>query len=475
MLTEASVAATALATSCLLAAIVAYFRTRLPSVAGVGLTVLLIGYAFGGRGFAYVGLPPVFIGEVVFAVVVVAMLAAGRLSRFLRVGATVAVLAHQLVGAASTIPFLGEFGIDALRDGVLWAYSIFAVAILSLADARTLEAAERRYAAILPWFLLFVPLLMNIQRLAPDLVPEHAHAPVPILLLKTGDVGVHLAGIAAFVLLGLGRQSLRGLVSPLVEWMVWVLWWLSFAMVSESRGGMVSVLAAMALVVLFRPASRFGKPLVIGVVALVLAAGFQFELETERGRSISVAGIVGRLLSTVQSTGVDDVDGTKNWRVDWWEDVVDYTVFGPYRWFGKGYGINLADADGYQVEADGSLRSPHSVHVTILARSGLIGLIAWFVLLMTVAIGLIAVALRASSDRSRRLAVWFLAYGAAFLVNASFDVYLEGPQGGIWFWVVVGAALVLIAHERPLTQRLRPVNDHARESHQSSLVRIPPS
>ena len=31
-----------------------------------------------------------------------------------------------------------------------------------------------------------------------------------------------------------------------------------------------------------------------------------------------------------------------------------------------------------------------------------------------------------------------LAYWAAFLTNAAFDVYLEGPVGGVWFWCVFG-------------------------------------
>ena len=30
------------------------------------------------------------------------------------------------------------------------------------------------------------------------------------------------------------------------------------------------------------------------------------------------------------------------------------------------------------------------------------------------------------------------AYWLAFLINGSFDVYLEGPMGGIWFWTVYG-------------------------------------
>jgi hypothetical protein len=32
-------------------------------------------------------------------------------------------------------------------------------------------------------------------------------------------------------------------------------------------------------------------------------------------------------------------------------------------------------------------------------------------------------------------------FGVALLVNASFDVYLEGPMGGIWFWCIYGLGL----------------------------------
>jgi hypothetical protein len=37
-------------------------------------------------------------------------------------------------------------------------------------------------------------------------------------------------------------------------------------------------------------------------------------------------------------------------------------------------------------------------------------------------------------------------YLIAFLINGSFDVFIEGPMGGIWFWSIygtgVGAAMI---------------------------------
>lgn len=45
--------------------------------------------------------------------------------------------------------------------------------------------------------------------------------------------------------------------------------------------------------------------------------------------------------------------------------------------------------------------------------------------------------------------LWLLAYWMAFIVNMTFDVYLEGPQGGIWFWCLIGFTIALIEAEKP--------------------------
>jgi len=42
------------------------------------------------------------------------------------------------------------------------------------------------------------------------------------------------------------------------------------------------------------------------------------------------------------------------------------------------------------------------------------------------------------------LGAWALVVWAAMMVVTSFDPYLEGPQGGIWFWTVFGLGLVVM-------------------------------
>ena len=56
-----------------------------------------------------------------------------------------------------------------------------------------------------------------------------------------------------------------------------------------------------------------------------------------------------------------------------------------------------------------------------------------------------------AADRARRAGLarwvaivgWIIVYWLAALVNASFDVYLQNPMGGIWFWSIVGLGIAV--------------------------------
>jgi hypothetical protein len=39
---------------------------------------------------------------------------------------------------------------------------------------------------------------------------------------------------------------------------------------------------------------------------------------------------------------------------------------------------------------------------------------------------------------------WVFVYWAAAMIDGSFDVYIGGPQGGIWFWAVMGLGIAAI-------------------------------
>jgi O-antigen ligase len=141
------------------------------------------------------------------------------------------------------------------------------------------------------------------------------------------------------------------------------------------------------------------------------------------------------------------LEGTRAFRLAWWNTIIDYTFHGKYFWVGKGFGINLATDDGFQQVGQETLREPHNSHLSILARMGVPAFLLWLLLQGWFALALLRALLRyrrAGDKQLAAVAAWVLVFWTAIMVNASFDPYLEGPQGGIWFWSLFGLGLVLM-------------------------------
>jgi O-antigen ligase len=186
----------------------------------------------------------------------------------------------------------------------------------------------------------------------------------------------------------------------------------------------------------------------IGIDDVTVQSGhFIAEPVSLKGRPATFQQLIDNLLSVFGSSSDRNLEGTKQFRLAWWGKIVDYTVFGKYFWTGKGFGVNLADSDGFQTNADHSLRSPHNSEMTVLARMGVPGLVFWVLVQGSFGIGLLRATLahrRAGAVQVAAVGGWLLAYWVAMMVDTSFDPYLEGPQGGIWFWVIFGLGLVVM-------------------------------
>jgi hypothetical protein len=102
--------------------------------------------------------------------------------------------------------------------------------------------------------------------------------------------------------------------------------------------------------------------------------------------------------------------------------------------------------------------------MTILARAGVPGLLLWIGLQATFGLMLFQKFLKDRRAKRYWLAgveAWTLLYWLAFLINGAFDVALEGPQGGIWFWCVFGFGLALIAARTDPIDHPAPAQDFA--------------
>ncbi|HEY2759941.1 MAG TPA: O-antigen ligase family protein, partial [Pirellulales bacterium] len=399
------------------------------------LGILLAGYACMGKGFAYLGVPPLFVGEIVLGLGIVSMFARTDWRRIFSIPFTWFALALCSWTALRTAPYVGTFGIDALRDAALCCYSVMALVVVShlLENPARLMALARGYA----WFTfplaLGVPIVWAISRGFDQSIPHWPWADVQMLDVKGGDAMTHLAGILAFWLCYPDQ-----VYKPLTRF--FTLLYMSIAALaigSETRSGLVAFGLVFLLCLLMHPRSRALWGLVaIGIVGVMVLAITDWRIQLAHDeREVSFDQISYNFASITGDSHAGSLDETKDWRLNWWNDILNYTIRGKYFWSGKGFGVNLADDDGYQVADDeGSpLRSPHSCHLNVLARAGIPGLALW-ISLLGVWIGTIGLAyLRARLHGQARWAGLFLflfAYWAALLIQASFDVYLEGPVGG---------------------------------------------
>lgn len=412
---------------------------------------LLLGYALLGRGFAYVGLPPLFVGEISLLFGLVALTQSRSLPWALRLPPMRILLVFMLWSAACTVPYLSRYGVLALRDAVLWGYGLFAIITVSLLLDRParLKTLFLRYRTFVVAFLCLGWALFMFKRLGVLRLPAWPGSGIPMGIGKGGDVMVHLAGVTAFLLLGMIRRN------PLLYVLVGIVFMMAATI---NRGGMVAfTLAMLVLVVLKPPRARLGG-LATGLSLCLLIAALVAPSLTVKKRTISVEQLWVNATSIVVDDG-SHLSGTKNWRLDWWGRIVEYTFTGPYFLTGKGYGVNLTEADGIlrakAMKADrekAPLRSPHNGHVTVLARSGVPGFLLWIVLHLAwlkMVLGGWLRAKRSGDQAWQGVFAFLVAYWSAFMANAAFDVFLEGPMGGIWFWCLFGVGIAAAAiHER---------------------------
>ena len=407
------------------------------------LAIVLLGYALMGKGFAYLGFPPLYVGEIAFLTGIVVFLRTGAV-----VGALVTLAALMLVALmawvlARTFPFFGLYGVESLRDSAIVVYGGFAFIVIGLLleDARRINTVLRYYGIMLASFPA-IPVGFWLTKYWVDYIPR-LYGPVPIVEIGASAVGTHLAGAMVFVLIGYRKVSF-----------LWVLvWFATLALVSATnRGATLAVIVPVTIAMLVLGRYRLMLTTVVaavGIFAALLALESTFgeynEAKDSIERPVSAHQIVENAKSIIGQSG-HQTEGTKQWRLNWWDIIVNDTIYGPNFWTGRGFGINLADADGFAGTGDlrnprPPTRSPHNAHMTVLARAGVPGVVLWLLVLGSWAGTMMSAMLAARArghERWVELFLFVVCYALAILINATFDVTLEGPMQGIWFWCLFG-------------------------------------
>jgi O-antigen ligase len=420
---------------------------RLLPIFIASLGILLAGYAFAGRGFAYLGAPPIFIGEVLLflaGLVLLIKLSDARLNPL-----QLLLIGFMFWGLFRTLPYLQRDGVNALRDAVLWGYALFAIALSLSVTRNHLEVISAWYAKLAPLFVCWVPVLFLLQNNFVTYLPKAPGSNISIPFFQADVVAVHLAGFAAFVFLGLYARNHS--LSPGRAVGFGALWLVGFIICSSvSRGAFLASGLSVGVIFALRPPRAWPRIISTAALILLLLILINPSLHVRnRPRDISARQIIANSLSifTGSEEATGDLEGTKSWRIEWWTKILDYTITGPYFWTGKGFGINLANDDGFLQSPDRSLRSPHNTHLTILARMGVPGFVLWIAINVIFVLALWKQ--RSQAERSghgfmAEFIGWLVIYWLAMMIAGTFSLYLESPHTGIWFWTVFGLGLAVL-------------------------------
>jgi len=444
------------------------------------LCALLMGYALGGRGFAYIGVGKLYIGEVVFTLGVVAMVLTRRAWRCLVHPVWIILLMLLLWCGLRALPDLGRYGVLTLRDAAMAGYALFAAMVMLclVSEPWWLGRLTRRLAHFgANGFFAVAPLLVLLTQLGGDALPHWPGAPGPLIQLKPGDAAILACGMTCLLWLGYARWG-WGTIALLVVTLL--------VCGALNRSGVLGFILGTGVFVVLAwsmPGVRKGVLKLLMVACLIEAVLFPLHLKLrwerhgqEVASRVSILAVTDRVLAATgvwepvvssSTEGLEDasrsvaaanratLSSTVQWRLAWWRRIAAKAATADQWYRGRGFGLNLADDDGFQVTRDGSLRSPHNIHLTYLARTGFPGLGLWLALqgawLITMARGWWQ-ARRRGQDAWTGWFAALIGFWLAMQFNASLDVYLEGPVGAIWFWTIFGAGMAgrwMQRHDHP--------------------------
>ena len=397
---------------------------------------LIVGYLSMTRSFAYIGVPPLFIGEIVLAgfVLLKPRVAFGT-------WATSMLRASPLseLGLAMLVFML--YGVWQVGRGVLAGSSLF----------YTLKFFVFNYYSIYVLFGIWIG--MQSPEFLPRLIRVIAwvsgiYSLIWLLVLKDTAAQMPGAHVALFGVPSGGAVAILGLLcferDLRAVWPVLALN-IMVTLALQARATWLGVAAGMLMWGLLT--RRLGRVVAMGiaglaVIGMVELSGVEVGVG---GRAISMGEVFGRVIAPFDLELAKELTpnatkhaSTAEWRELWWEQIWLSAHSAPMlEAFGHGYGFDLfglapESVRGGQEEWD--VRTPHSVFYYALGYTGWVGVALFAVFQLTI-LRLLWQAFRLGGQPAGMV---FWTMGMAM---ACFEAGFETPYKAIPFYLLVGMAM----------------------------------
>ncbi len=443
--------------SLVLLVIVAGQRMQLPLAARVSVGILAVMIVM-SRGFSHLGVRigplPVYPGEVFLLFGLMHTISGGRKivweSPVARL--TLLVIVLSLPVAVAGIPV---WGIDALRDYAIVYYML----AIPVGAAVFREDEVRRFAlrvlrsALLVHVLYVAAVLLFRQSLE---AAGPSFDGVPLFSIRGDFDALMLIGLPVWLL----AERRANLTVARWEWAIASLGLLEvFAL--DVRAAIVALGVLLVIWLLLGEhragAAIVGSLLVLAVLGQLVATSPLAPHRSDSSNLLELA--VSNVVGVLPGWGNVEQNANANLRLRWWSAVVEWTAAEPTSLlFGRGFGRTLAIGPEFQVGyAEGNYaRSPHNGYVTLFARVGVLGSLAW---LTIVGLPCWRTFTRRPWTQQGGEEWWTLAVLGIVVVvgvGAFFGVILESPFGALVFYFFVGALLCVGDQQNRITQSVLP-------------------
>ena len=465
------------------------------------ILVLLAGYLIFNKPFALLGVMPFYAGEVALLILLVTSLIHFRtfwiepLKNFWMPRLTLAFLIYGSIRVLVDIAGHYPDSMDAARDGVCVGYALFALLAPPLVLKRTgyFESLLIGMSFLaLNWVFLnqFISVTTELPRVLtnnnkPDMLSLSAlvaawvfgwaaydgHKSIQFLQnlpsrLGGFDPSSHTASSeswkqAPHVKLMVSAHRKMTVLNAMLSIFAFIL---VFRMRTRAAWLAAAVLIAFLIALnIRRLLNRYAFTIAAVAAALIWFIGVPWFEHSQTPLAEKVRATFGAQPYELIGGDAQNVSRNTEWRRIFWKRCIEQTV-ARAPWFGLGFGVNLTDLmvqtpDWWRYIDSQKLippnRNPHNAAVTILSRSGFVGLALWAALMIGTAImgfrsclapppappslvgkgvGGLGLSGKGAGVSSLIFGVWLI-YVSYALVG---DV-IENPFGGIWFWVLTGA------------------------------------
>lgn len=354
-----------------------------------------------------------------------------------------------LVCVLSIFRALGKYPlIDIVRDSFVINYALFVFIPFLFKD--DIGYFKERLIAIYKWYPIVVCASFLLISFVPFFETFIVFGKIPLLLYKAGDMGVHLLISSLLMLNGYIKMSKKmAIINTLI------CFYLFLMIATYSRSGALAFLLGLFLYFVFMKNKElkalFIQYLKYAPIIGLIAVSFYVSTKVQdnfQGRKVGLDQLKDNALSLVGNSSNGPLSDNKAWRLLWWAKILDYSFTKENFVLGKGLGMSLAEDDDISGASEGDLRSPHNFHLNLMARFGIPFFLVWCYWM----------ALHFKVFRDKNLSpenLLYLSCIAAFLFNASFDVYLEGPMGAFPFWTFIG--LFYISYYKPVRESVASI------------------